>query len=153
MKNKVKHIVDKEKVEDFIGHGKCCVNTAELLFRRARERTFPKSMYPAGILLLHGIELLLKAVLLLQGMNLPRTHSILSLYKKCAEKEGFHRGELWACIQLLVRWFASDTVEARYAVLEGTRDRTIIAHNTFSVITDELVNPLERFVEQLPARK
>lgn len=138
----------KEKAIDYIGYGKCCVHTAALLFRRAKDEDFPKDTYPSGILLLHGIELLLKAFLLLQGRNLSHTHSILFLYKKCAEREGFHRGELWASLQLLARWFAENTIDARYAVLEGKRARTMIAHNTFLIVKKELIFPLEALLEK-----
>lgn len=139
---------------DYLTHGEHCIDVAKSLELPGQNRS--ETSYPIRILLVHGIELLLKSFI--QQYNPREFRQIMSLFDTRHDiKKLYETAEKIACSQHLsifvqpnlknavdnfVSNFYPDTVRARYK----NRDISVLNYSIFKTLRTHLITPLEKLI-------
>ena len=158
MKNK-KILPQTNDIEkDYFSKGKRCIESSEILFnlQQSSRKNGEIITYEYGLLLIHGVELLLKSFFLLsEKISFGRYdidklfkygHDYKKLYNDCLEidKKGFLNDEqLKSLINDLSKKFYFGTIEARYPEYSGG---TVFSFNTFFILKEKLICPLGKII-------
>jgi hypothetical protein len=133
--------------------GARCIKDAEFLWA---EKGQNQSSY--AILLIHGIELLLKSYILLnetkeldECRKIFYGHDYKKLYEKCQEySTELNNGDLEYLINQLSLYFYPDSITARYI----EKNRIIEFYdNSFTILNNHLVVPIKILIDQLKIKK
>lgn len=142
----------KGLINSFFFRGKGCVEDAKYLFDNK-----PNSHY--GILLIHGIELLLKAYILIKEnshQNLSKFlkelgHNYDEIYKRSIEYgDELKDIELKRLSAFLTKYYYPNTIEARYVERSKLLQFQV---NTFRILEEKLINPINAIRRSFKVQK
>src|SRR5579864_8975760 len=141
-----------EQAQALFSNGSTCVHSAEFLFEEGQKNY---TLYEYGILLIHGIEVLLKSFILAKDFSVSvddfkkaggkyrkDAHNISQLLQIALtldDKKIISSLELQSIITILAIEYAEDTVELRYPDRSGLRRFNT---DTFKLLNRFLVEPL-----------
>lgn len=129
---------------DYLINGRNCVEIARLL-KDGSEKI--KANYPMRVLLVHGIEFLLKAFIQnFDKTKLLRTHDIKKLYNTAGEIDklkniGILTGEIKDAVDKFASSYYPDSVKARYKNTDSRLDFSL-----FVILKELLIQPLEKVI-------
>lgn len=143
------------EIEDFWGYGKSSIKSAEFLFRNFKTEAGITHFYGMGILLIHGTELLLKALLrikdedafkiLMRGGKKPKWHEYETFYE---EGKKFYKTlrepELSSLIKNMASKFSRTSRDARYDFVSGK----FLMGDAFRILNEKLILPHEKHIEE-----
>ena len=139
------------EIEDFWGYGKSAIGSAEFLLQHGNH------FYAVKILLTHGLELLLKALLRIKNenkygelRNSPDKHNYQKFYE--SNKKFYptlSSQELDDLICTLHKRFSENSVKARYDTTSGS----FLPVSTFCILYEKLIVPhesdIKKFLEEV----
>lgn len=132
---------------DYLKNGKRCVYAAQILKDGLDKLYKAETNYPMKVLLVHGIELLLKAFIQHFNKNeFVEIHSIKKLYdiaEKIDKSQSFNilTNELHYAVNKVFSDYYPDSVEARYKNVNSKLDFSL-----FVILKEQLIQPLEKVI-------
>ena len=145
MNNRIKKYNEFE-TQDYFTNGKYCLEAANHLYKFDKVKRF----YPVGLLIVHALELLLKAFInhfdSHQFTNVQKLHDLQKLHGKAVDIDvsknvGIFSHELNSNILRFIRDFYGDSVAVRYKITDCILDFKIIIS-----IKEKMVNPMENLL-------
>ena len=135
---------------DYLANGRNCIELARLLIDGPNKI---KNNYPMRVLLVHGIELLLKAFIqhfdksmFTKRRDINKGHNIKELHRTAEEIDRSHNlnvltDELKSAINKVVSEYYPDSVKARYTNFNSSLDFSL-----FMILKELLIQPLEKVI-------